>query len=321
MTRASHFNQSQNWFALSLSGVAGSAVAFQARYNGELGTMLNNPYISALISCVVGLMVLYPVVLSTRGSHAAFTRTLASLRSGSLPFWLLSGGLSGAFLVLAQSAATKALGVSLFTVGVVAGQSLTGVLLDRYGIKSQPRVPINTARVFAAILAIAAVVIAGSSLMQNIASAPWLLLLPLAAGVGTSWQAAVNGELRVTVGDSLVVTLLNFTVGGLVMLLVAAGSVLIQGFPGEWPINPIAYCGGLFGVVYVGLSAYLVRRTGVLVLGLAIIVGQLLASLLLDYFLPLGPSPGGAVVVGVVVAVLAVVFAITSGKIKYSRSK
>src|SRR4051794_7204183 len=98
-----------HWIALALAGLAGAAVARQARYNGELGTKLEDPYLAGFISCTVGIVLLFIVVLRSPQSRARLTRSVRLLRTGSLPLWLLTGGFSGAFLVLAQSAATHVL--------------------------------------------------------------------------------------------------------------------------------------------------------------------------------------------------------------------
>ena len=46
---------------------------------------------------------------------------------------MLAGGAAGALTVATQGLAVGVIGVSLFTVGVVAGQAMNGLVLDRVG--------------------------------------------------------------------------------------------------------------------------------------------------------------------------------------------
>jgi transporter family-2 protein len=57
------------------------------------------------------------------------------------------------------------------------------------------------------------------------------------------------------------------------------------------PATPWLYAGGPLGVVAVGVSAAIVPITGVLLLGVGAVAGQLVGGLLLDGLLPTGPSP------------------------------
>lgn len=64
------------------------------------------------------------------------------------------------------------------------------------------------------------------------------------------------------------------------------------------------------GCIFIGVTAYLVRITGVLLLGLATVAGQLLAALLLDLLLPTsGHVLAFSTVGGTLLAIVAVVIA------------
>jgi transporter family-2 protein len=61
--------------------------------------------------------------------------------------------------------------------------------------------------------------------------------------------------------------------------------------PNALPPQPWLYLGGPLGIAFIGSMVVLVRRIGVLVLGLGMVAGQLVASLLLDLFAPSGAHP------------------------------
>lgn len=292
--------------ALGLAGLAGATVALQARSNGELGAELEDPYVAALVSCTVGVATLLLVTWIAPQGRQRLRESLRLIRSHSVPIWALSGGLAGSFLVLAQSAAIRTLGVALFSVGSIAGQVIMGIVLDRVGLGTGRQLAIRPARLLGAALAVVAIVVTSVGI-HHVGAASWLLVLPLLAGMGTGWQAAVNGRLRQATGSALTATLLNFSVGLIPLVFITGTALLISGWPAHWPTDVWPYVGGLLGVAYVGLSAFLVRSTGVLLLGLAIIAGQLISALILDTAVPLGPRPGPSTVLGVVLALMAVV--------------
>ena len=224
-------------------------------------------------------------------------RVVAAVRGRELPWWYVAGGAAGAFLVLSQGVAAAVLGVALFTVAVVAGQTVSGLVLDRVGLGPGGRRPITPARLAGALIALGAVTWAVSS--QFGGGVPvWLMLLPLIAGLGLGWQQAVNGQVRVVASSALTATFINFTVGTTVLLVLMAIDWSIRGLPNPLPAEPWLYAGGAIGCVFIAAAALLVRVTGVLLLGLATVAGQLVTALLLDLVAPTTPQPVAASTIG-----------------------
>jgi transporter family-2 protein len=86
--------------------------------------------------------------------------------------------------------------------------------------------------------------------------------------------------------------------------------VAVTGAPAPFPPDPWLYVGGVIGVVYIALGAVVVQHTGVLLLGLGTVVGQLLTSLVLDAIWPAPAGPGSTQAFAmVVVALVSVVVA------------
>jgi len=295
-----------------LGGAAliGVMTAVQARVNGQLGVRLEDGLVAALISFGSGLLILTVASIALPAGRRGFVRLASGVRERRIPFWMLCGGAAGALTVATQGLAVGLIGVALFTVGVVAGQTVCGLVLDRLGAGPSGVVAVTTGRVLGGVLALAAVAIA---LTGGTVDAPlWMLLLPFAAGVGIAWQQATNGRLRQRVGTPLTATLVNF-IGGSLCLLVAAGiGVAVTGPPAALPTEPWLYVGGALGVCYIFLSAALVVHTGVLLLGLASVAGQLAASVALDLVwpAPAGPSVGTALTMAAVALASVVVAAV-----------
>ncbi|ADU06652.1 protein of unknown function DUF606 [Micromonospora sp. L5] len=295
---------------VGLATASGVMVAVQSRINGELGVRLADGIAAAVVSFGVGLLILLVLVPATPGGRRGLAALRGALRSGALRPWQCLGGVCGAFLVATQGLTIGALGVAVFTVAVVAGQSGSSLLVDRAGIGPAGRQPVTPNRLIGAVLTVLAVLLAvGDRLGDPHALA--LALLPLAAGVGIAWQQAVNGRVRAAAGSAMTATLVNFTVGTAALLVTFAVDLAVRGRPaGAFPDEPWLYLGGPLGIVFIALAAALVRFTGVLLLGLATIAGQIVGAVLLDLLLPTAAShPGLDTLLGATLTLVAVLVA------------
>ncbi len=289
----------------------GVMTAVQARINGVLGVEVHNGVVAGLISFAVGLVALIVVISCLPSARRGVARLRDGVRAKTIPAWMLLGGACGALTVSTQGITAGVLGVSLFTVGVVAGQTMHGLVLDRIGFGPAGVVAVTPGRVLGAALALAAV---GISLSGDVlASAPlWMLLLPFAAGVGIAWQAATNGRLAQRVQSPITATFVSF-VAGTVALLIAAGiSVAITGMPAAPPTEPWLYLGGLLGFAYILLGAFVVAHTGVLLMGLGSVLGQLAASVVIDLVWPTPAGPAAWQLAAMIVVAVASVIAATA---------
>ncbi len=278
--------------ALGGAVAIGAMTAVQARINGVLGVRIDDGIVAGLVSFAAGLVVLIVVTIALPSARAGAGRLWRGVRSRTIPTWMLLGGACGALTVSTQGVTAGVLGVSLFTVGVVAGQTVHGLVLDRIGFGPAGVVAVTPGRVLGGAFALAAV---GISLSGDvIASTPlWLLLLPFAAGVGIAWQAAANGRLAQRVSSPMTATLMSFLTGTAVLIVAASISVAVRGMPESLPAEPWLYLGGLLGFAYILLGAAIVAHTGVLLLGLGSVLGQLTTSVAIDLLWPpaSGPAP------------------------------
>ncbi|MGD7788854.1 DMT family transporter [Propionibacteriaceae bacterium Y1700] len=286
--------------------VSGGAVALQSRVNGELAHRVDDGYLAALISFGTGLVLIglatAPLPSGRRGVRAVIT----ALRTRSHPWWLFAGGACGALLVLSQGLTVTLLGVALFTVAVVAGQTLSGLVIDRRGLGTMPGKRLTVPRVIGTGLALVAVVVAMSANLST--DVPWwLLIMPFVAGLGIAYQQAANGQVR-QLSSVAAASLGNFVVGTTVLAIAFGVHVLAAGPPGPLPSEPWLYVGGAIGVLFIALNAAIVKWTGVLLLGLTSLGGQLTGSVLLDL---VAPAPGHQLpvttVIGAVLTLIAVV--------------
>lgn len=287
---------------LILAVTAGVGAAVQARINGELGSRVHDGVAAAAISFGVGLILL---LFAVPWMRPGLRNVAAALRDRSLRWWQVLGGACGAFLVATQGLTVATLGVAVFTVAVVAGQSASSLAVDRAGLAPGGARPVTTHRALGALLCVIAVLIPVSDRLGD-AKAIGLAALPALAGVGIAWQQGMNGFVRQAACGFLPPTLINFLVGTLVLALAFA----VWGDPGPLPAEPWLYLGGPLGIYFIAVAAAVVKRIGVLLLGMATIAGQIVGALLIDAIAPgaAGP-PDLRTVVGAGLALAAIALA------------
>ena len=108
------------WAAVALTVVSGALVAVQSRINGELARRLDDFAVASVVSFGSGLVILLLVTSAWPAGRRGVGRLLSALRDRRIGWWMLLGGLAGAWFVATQGIAAAVLGVALFTIAIVA---------------------------------------------------------------------------------------------------------------------------------------------------------------------------------------------------------
>ncbi len=298
---------------LPMAVATGLFIPVQGRINGALGVVLGDGIDAAVVSFSTGLVVMTVISLALPKGRAGLARILPAVRERQFPPFYVMAGCIGAFFVFAQSFTVGLLGVALFTVAAVTGQTLSGLLVDRMGIGPAGKRPITGIRVLGSVLTVAAVAWAVSPRFSAGESGLQLLvpvMLPLLAGFLMSFQPAMNGTATVHYGTPIAATLVNFIAGGALLWVAWLIKLAVAGAGNPLPAQWWYYLGGPLGCIFIGIGALLVRSLGVLVTGLGMIAGQLLGSLGLDLIVPV---PGTVIalptVLGTVLTLGAIILA------------
>lgn len=286
--------------------VIGVFIALQSRINGGLGAALADGYVAAIISFGSGLVILSIALIFWKPGRRGVVTVVKAIHERETPWWYICAGANGAIFVLAQGLTGAVLGVALFTVATVAGQTVSAMIVDRRGIGRTPGVNLTVSRAVGAVIALLAV---GWAVSPHVSGdVPyWMLVLPLVAGFGLGVQQALNGQVRLIANSALTPTFFNFLAGSVVLVVVNAIHLLIVGWPEHFPTNPLLYLGGLVGTIFIAGSAIVVRMTGLLLLGLGTTAGQLATALVLDVVLPI---PGHVIVFATVAGTLLTIVAV-----------
>ncbi|WP_236191978.1 DMT family transporter [Pseudomonas paraglycinae] len=140
------------WVGLLLLAVfAGAVVPFQSAININLARGLGHPLWATLTSLVVSVLVLLPVIVALR-------LPLPSLAlAGKLPLWMWTGGAFGVCFVALAVVLLPKLGASGFLALALAGQMITSILLDHFGLFGLVEKHLTLPRLFGAVLLMAGV--------------------------------------------------------------------------------------------------------------------------------------------------------------------
>lgn len=295
--------------AIAATIIAGVGVALQSRVNGELGQALGDGFTAALISFGSGWLILLGILAFSSKGREGMRQVAQSLRDGRLQWWMLLGGLAGGFFVLAQGLVAGIIGVAIFTIAIVTGQTLTGLVVDATGFAGVRRTAVGPARLIGAGITVLAVAVAVAPRLGGDEFPLVAIVMPLVAGLAIGFQQAFNGRLRAESKSALAATTVNFTIGMAALFVATVVHLLIAGLPEQLPTNPVLYIGGAVGAIFIAIQTITVARIGVLVLGLCLVAGQLAASLLFDAVAPLGPSSTAATALAVGLAFAGVLVA------------
>lgn len=284
-----------------LAALSGIFIAVQSRANGELAFRLQNSLEAACISFGSGLVVLMIFTYFHEGIKNGLRSIFRAANSGAIPRWRLFGGSLGGVVIAIQTHIVPLIGVAIYSVSVISGQTAISLLVDRLGLTGGGKRHISVRRVTAAAFTIVAVVISVWDRLDAPMSSAAVVLGIISGGI-IGLQRALNGQVNEHSGQSFATTLLNFITGTALLLLLFLGGLITHYShlsPVKW--SPWwMYLGGVTGVIYIAFASTVVQHLGVLTFTLFSVGGQLFGSLLFDIFLPSkGVHVGAYLVTGI----------------------
>lgn len=293
-----------------LAALSGVLISLQSRANGELSHRMNNGLEAALISFGSGLIVLLLISLFIPGIKEGLHKLRSAAQQGALPKNRLFAGALGATFVAVQTQMVPLLGVAVFSVASIAGQTAASLGVDRLGLTGGGKKHITFRRAAAAFMTVLAVLI---SSWDRIDAKNLSLISVVIAGVAggiVGVQRAFNGQINEHSGQSFTTSLLNFFTGTSALFLVLLiGIMMDRAHFSPLPPGPLwIYTGGTIGVFYVAFTSTIVQHLGVLTFTLFSIGGQLIGALVIDLLIPThGVNVSWYLVSGIVMTYVGVV--------------
>lgn len=293
-----------------LAALSGVLIALQARANGELSHLLDNGLQAALISFGSGLIIIFTITLFNSKIKEGIKNLRTAVTNNEIARWkLFAGALGGSFIAI-QTQIVPLIGVAIFSVASIAGQTAMSLFVDRIGLTGGGKKPISPRRVLAAVLTVLAVLV---SVWDRIDAQNFSILAVTAGGISgaiVGFQRALNGQINEYSHQSFTTSLLNFVTGtSFLLVLIAIGLILGTNELAPLPSGPWwIYTGGILGVTYIAFTSTIVQHLGVLTFTLFSVGGQLVAALVIDLVSPTkGVSVSAYLVTGIVMTYAGVI--------------
>ena len=293
-----------------LAALSGAMIAVQARANGELSHRLDNGLQAALVSFGSGLLIILVVTLFNAKIKEGIKNLRQSVATKEIARWKLFAGALGGSFVAIQTQIVPLIGVAIYSVASIAGQTAMSLIVDRIGLTGGGKKLISPRRVLAAFLTVLAVLV---SVWDRIDANNLSMLAVTAGGIaGTivGIQRALNGQINEYSKQSFTTSLLNFMTGtAFLLVLIVTGLILGKNELSPLPSGPWwIYTGGVIGVIYIAFTSTIVQHLGVLTFTLFSVGGQLVGSLIIDLVSPTeGVSVSAYLITGIVMTYAGVV--------------
>ena len=293
-----------------LAALSGAMIALQARANGELSHRLDNGLQAALVSFGSGLIIIFVITLFNTKIKEGIRNLRQSVSNREIARWKLFAGALGGSFVAIQTQIVPLIGVAIYSVASIAGQTAMSLIVDRIGLTGGGKKLISPRRVLAAFLTVLAVLV---SVWDRIDANNLSMLAVTAGGIAgavVGVQRALNGQINEHSQQSFTTSLLNFVTGtAFLLILIIAGLILGKNELSPLPSGPWwIYTGGVIGVIYIAFTSTIVQHLGVLTFTLFSVGGQLIGSLVIDLVSPTeGVSVSAYLVTGIVMTYAGVV--------------
>jgi len=293
-----------------LAALSGLMIALQARANGELSHRLNNGLEAALVSFGSGLIIIAAIAAFNPSIKEGIKNLRAAVANKEIARWkLLAGALGGSFVAI-QTHIVPLIGVAIYSVASIAGQTAMSLVVDRIGLTGGGKKLISERRVAAAVLTVLAVFVSVFDRIDAKNLSLFAVALGCIAGAVVGVQRALNGQINEYSHQSFTTSLLNFITGTSLLVILILGGVLIGKIElVPLPIGPWwIYTGGVIGVIYIAFTSTIVQHLGVLTFTLFSVGGQLVGSLVIDLVSPTnGVNVSAYLVTGIVMTYLGVI--------------
>jgi len=253
----------------SLSLLMGMLIAVMIAFNGGL-TERYGVYSAAVIIHVIGLILITAIVLIKR--EKVFAKRHA--------WFLYLGGVIGVFTTVFNNFAFGRISISAILALGLLGQSVAGLVIDRYGLWGMPKYLFTKSKLIGLIITLFGIASMITS-FEIIA-----VIVSFAAGVAIVTSRVANGKLA-DLTNIRVSTFYNYMIGlagsVLVFIILGGNEVLLPEFgvdslSSSWWI----YLGGTLGVGVVLLSNIVVVKISAFYLSLLIFIGQIFTGIIID---------------------------------------
>ncbi|MCL2628763.1 MAG: DMT family transporter [Oscillospiraceae bacterium] len=249
-----------------LSLLTGVIISVMIAFNGAL-TDEYGVYTATVLIHVAGLLLITAIVLIKRENPFSKRQS----------WFLYLGGAIGVFTTLANNISFSRISVSAILALMLFGQSVAGIVVDRYGFLGMPKHPFAKRKLIGMVL-----VLSGIGVMLSDFEAV-AIILSFAAGACIVVSRTLNARLS-ELTSIRVSSFFNYFMGFLaavpVLIILGGNEISLT----EFTLSPnlYIYFGGILGVCVVLLSNITVTKISAFYLTLLIFIGQVFSGVLVD---------------------------------------
>jgi len=179
-----------------LSAFSGVLIAGQSRINGELSAQMGDSLEAALISFGSGLIFVCLISAFRKDIRIGFKQIFKAVKNKHIGYWRLGAGMLGASFVAMQTHVVPIVGVALFTVASLAGQTAISLWVDHIGLMGSGRSLITIRRVFAAVITVLTVVLSAWDRFAMSDFSITAIFLSVIVGGWVGIKRALNGQIN-----------------------------------------------------------------------------------------------------------------------------
>jgi Uncharacterized protein conserved in bacteria len=268
----------------------GGFIPLQTSINSQLRNRVKTPFLSSLISFLVGTVFLIILSVLTGSGIPLMNGSLSAL-----PWWGYLGGIIGMICLTINIFLFPILGSVQTVIIPMVGQILMSVVIDNFGWFYAKTSPLSLTKLLGIILVIAGIMItiALPSILSKKSNTTkstnrnqkliWQIIA-LLDGFAFSIESTINGHVGVVLKSPIYSAFLTFLIASVILIVIN----LIQGnfknmkFIASTHTPWWNFLGGIIGGINIFINAFLVPQIGIGLATILGLLGQIIISLVID---------------------------------------
>lgn len=289
--------------------IVGTFLPIQTAINSKLRFFVKSPFLSSMISFAVAESFLLVLTVLSGVNPLISTEFISEY-----PKWIWLGGVCGVIGLTSIILLFQKIGSVQTVILPLIGQILMGLIIDNFGWFNSSRIIVTSGKLLGVLLMLVGVffivVLPDLKREQPVLGRQKPLvwqMFGVIVGVLMASQTSINAELGRELGSSIHASLVSFTVGTVILLILVG--IKERGYTNIklafGPSKPRwIWMGGFLGGSYLLGTVSLVPKLGNSTVILLSLAGQMLVSLVIDHFGLLGAKKNKVIAVQILGALV-----------------
>jgi len=267
----------------------GGFIPLQTSINSQLRNKVKTPFLSSLISFLVGTVFLLILSISTGAGIPLINGSLSAL-----PWWGYLGGIIGMVCLTINIFLFPVLGSVQTVIITMVGQILMSVVIDNFGWFYAKASPMSLTKLLGLILVIAGIMITialPSILSKKTATKTttgskkliWQIIA-LLDGFAFSIESTINGHVGTVLHSPIYSAFLTFIIASIILIIInlVQGNFKNMKYIASERTPWWNFLGGIIGGINIFINAFLVPQIGIGLATILGLLGQIIISLVID---------------------------------------